>query len=146
MPNFLAPTPSHFCPSQPSPHRRISGPKSLGLGSFFLHHLSGTGDSQCDSRESIRANHSQSKPLFYSASSRFAQITRISDSRESGDSRESCESIRANHATKCIIVLALSACREDSEGRTGITTTCPFLSVFPRKNNNCWAANFHRLM
>ena len=28
------------------------------------------------------------------------QITRISDSRESPDSRESCESIRANHATK----------------------------------------------
>ena len=26
--------------------------------------LSGTGDSQRDSRESIRANHSQSKPLF----------------------------------------------------------------------------------
>ena len=27
-------------------------------------------------------------------------MTRISDSRESPDSRESCESIRANHATK----------------------------------------------
>ena len=39
-------------------------------------------------------------PYFYSASSRFARITRISDSRESPDSRESCESIRANHATK----------------------------------------------
>ena len=62
--------------------------------------LSGTGDSQCDSRESIRANHSQLKPYFYSASGRFARITRISDSRESPDSRESCESIRANHATK----------------------------------------------
>ena len=62
--------------------------------------LSGTGDSQRDSRESIRANHSQLKPYFYSASGRFARITRISDSRESPDSRESCESIRANHATK----------------------------------------------
>ena len=33
-------------------------------------------------------------------SGRFARITRISDSLESPDSRESCESIRANHATK----------------------------------------------
>ena len=65
-----------------------------------LSELSGTGDSQRDSRESIRANHSQLKPLFYSASGRFARIPRISDSRESADSRESCESIRANHATK----------------------------------------------
>ena len=39
-------------------------------------------------------------PYFYSVSGRFARITRISDSRESGDSRESCESIRANHGTK----------------------------------------------
>ena len=62
--------------------------------------LSGTGDSQRDSRESIRAHHSQLNPYFYSASDRFARITRISDSRESPDSRESCESIRANHATK----------------------------------------------
>ena len=38
-------------------------------------------------------------PYFYSASGRFARITRVSDSRESPDSRESCESIRANHAT-----------------------------------------------
>ena len=38
-------------------------------------------------------------PYFYSASGRFARITRISGSRESPDSRESCESIRANHAT-----------------------------------------------
>ena len=36
-------------------------------------------------------------PYFYSASVRFARITRISDLRESG---ESCESIRSNHATK----------------------------------------------
>ena len=62
--------------------------------------LSGTGDSQPDSRESIRANHSQLNSYFYSASGRFARITRISDSRESPNSRESCESIRANHATK----------------------------------------------
>ena len=31
-------------------------------------------------------------PYFYSVSGRFARITRISDSRESPDSRESCES------------------------------------------------------
>ena len=42
-------------------------------------------------------------PYFYSASGRFAQITRISDSCESPDSRESCESIRANHATKHLL-------------------------------------------
>ena len=31
--NYLAPTPSR---GRPPPHRRISGPKSLGLGSFFV--------------------------------------------------------------------------------------------------------------
>ena len=55
--------------------------------------LGGTGDSQRDSREPIRANHWQLKCLFfiafYSASGRFARIIGISDSRES------CESIRA---------------------------------------------------
>ena len=56
-------------------------------------------------RNAIRANRfariiRNRNPYFYSASGRFAQITRISDSRESPDSRESCESIRANHATK----------------------------------------------
>ena len=62
--------------------------------------LSGTGDSQRDSRESIRANHSQLRPYFYSASGWFARIARISDSRDSPDSCESCESIRTNHTTK----------------------------------------------
>ena len=33
IPNFSAPTPSS---GRPPPHRRISGPKNLGLGSFFL--------------------------------------------------------------------------------------------------------------
>ena len=66
----------------------------------ICHMLSGTGDSQRDSRESIRANHSHLKTYFYSASGRFARITRTLDSRESPDSRESCESIRVNHATK----------------------------------------------
>ena len=33
IPNLLAPTPSR---GRPLPHPRISGPKSLGLGSFFL--------------------------------------------------------------------------------------------------------------
>ena len=56
-------------------------------------------------RNAIRANRFARiirnwNPYFYSASGRFAQMTRISDSRESPDSRESCESIRANHATK----------------------------------------------
>ena len=59
-------------------------------------HLSGTGDSQRDSRESIRANRSQLKPLFSwrvrpirpHSNFRFAQITRFArimriDSRES---------------------------------------------------------------
>ena len=56
-------------------------------------------------RNAIRANRFARiirnwHPYFYSASGRFARITRLSDSRESPDSRESCESIRANHATK----------------------------------------------
>ena len=56
-------------------------------------------------RNAIRANRfariiRNSNPYFYSTSGRFAWIVQISDSRESGDSRESCESIRANHATK----------------------------------------------
>ena len=59
-------------------------------------------------RNAIRANRfaridSREKPYFYSASGRFVRITRISDSHESPDSRESCESIRANHATKTAI-------------------------------------------
>ena len=42
-----------------------------------------------------------SKPYFYTASGWLARIIRISDSRGSPDSRESCKSIRVNHATKC---------------------------------------------
>ena len=37
---------------------------STFFGAFFGEQLSGTGDSQRDSREPIRANHSQLKPLF----------------------------------------------------------------------------------
>ena len=59
----------------------------------FFQELSGTGDSQRDSRESFAIE----VPFFYSTSGRFARFTRIFDSRESP---ESCESIRANHATK----------------------------------------------
>ena len=60
-------------------------------------------------RNAIRANRfvriiRNRNPYFYSASGRFAQMTPISDSRESPDSRESCESIRANHATKFVNV------------------------------------------
>ena len=56
-------------------------------------------------RNAIRANRFARiirnwNPYFCSSSGRFARITRISDSRESPDLRESCESIRANHATK----------------------------------------------
>ena len=57
-------------------------------------------------RNAIRANRfariiRNCNPHFDSTSGRFARITRISDSRESPDSRESCEfPIRANHATK----------------------------------------------
>ena len=52
--------------------------------------LSGTVDSQRDSRESIRATHSQLKPLF---------LYRVRPSE--ADSPESLEfPIRANHATK----------------------------------------------
>ena len=56
-------------------------------------------------RNAIRANRFARiirnwHPYFYSASGRFAWITRISDSRVSPDSRDSRESIRANHATK----------------------------------------------
>ena len=36
IPNFLAPTPS---PGRPPPHQKISGLKSLGLGSFFVPEL-----------------------------------------------------------------------------------------------------------
>ena len=57
-------------------------------------------------RNTIRANGfariiRNSNPYFYSASGRFARIIRISDSRESPDSRELCESIRADHAARC---------------------------------------------
>ena len=63
--------------------------------------LSGTGDSQRDSRKSIRANHSQLKPLFFIARQADSpESFEFSDSRESPDSHELCESIRANHATK----------------------------------------------
>ena len=73
------------------------------LSKFHAFVLSGTGDSQRDSRESIRANRvAIETPVFIAPSGRFARITRISDSRESPDSRESCESIRANHATKLL--------------------------------------------
>ena len=56
-------------------------------------------------RNAIRANQFARiicnwNPHFYSGSGQFGRITRISDSRESPDLRESCESIRANHATK----------------------------------------------
>ena len=60
-------------------------------------------------RNAIRANRfariiRNCNPYFYNASGRFALITRISDSRKSPDSRESCELIRANHATKVLDV------------------------------------------
>ena len=48
----------------------------MRLSLLFCALISGTGDSQRDSRESIRANHPQSNP--YSASGRFARITPLS--------------------------------------------------------------------
>ena len=78
--------------------------RSLSLSISFTNGkvLSGTGDSP---RNAIRANQfariiRNCNPYVYTASARFARITRISDSRKSPDSRESCESIRPNHATK----------------------------------------------
>ena len=62
--------------------------------------LTGTGDSQRDSRESIRVNHSQLKPVFF--------IARQADSHESLEFP-----IRANHATKFHSV----ACRSQQSRR-----------------------------
>ena len=58
-------------------------------------------------RNAIRANRfariiSQLKPLFLQRVRPIRANHSNSDSRESGDSRESCESIRANHATKTV--------------------------------------------
>ena len=60
-------------------------------------------------RNAIRANRfarilRNSNPYFYGASGRFARIIRISDSCTSPDSRESCESICSDHATKSLTV------------------------------------------
>ena len=78
--------------------------------------LSGTSDSQRDSRESIRANHSQLKPLFI--------LAHQADLPESPDSRESCESIRVNHATKSSGHLALR------QGKSwGVLECSPVLSI-----------------
>ena len=72
----------------------------------MLVYLSGTGDSQCDSRQLIFARIIRDwNPNFYSTSGRFAWITRIFDSRKSPDSRESCEPIHASHATKLFILV-----------------------------------------
>ena len=75
--------------------------------------LSGTGDSQRDSRESIRAN----RDSFAIETPNF--IARQADSHESlefpiraFDSRESCESIRANHATGWWMLLPADCSRE----------------------------------
>ena len=64
--------------------------------------ISGTGDSQRDSRESIRANHSQSKPLFFRA--------RQADSHESLEFpiREN-HPIRANRANRFARITPLRA-------------------------------------
>ena len=49
--------------------------KATMLKKHYVLGVGGTGDSQRDSHESIRASHSQLKPLcFYSASGRFARI------------------------------------------------------------------------
>ena len=66
-------------------------------------------------------------------SGRFAQITRLSDSRESPDSRESCESIRANHATKHQTVKAvMKAARRYLDFRL----FCRFLTILGVASRN----------
>ena len=77
-------------------------------------------------RNAIRANQFARiirnwNPYFYSVSGRFARITRISDSRESPDSRESCKSIRANHATKCQLTLSWAMIEKSK-----LFVACPF--------------------
>ena len=57
---------------------------------FYSAFLSGTGDSQRDSRESIRVNHSQSKPSNF----RFARIGWFAPI---GNSSDSCESATKVH-------------------------------------------------
>ena len=59
-PNFLAPTPSR---GRPPPHWRISGPKSLGLGSFFLPESQGFGSAPKERRRR-RAEKRLSKRVF----------------------------------------------------------------------------------
>ena len=68
-------------------------------------------------------------PHFYSASGRFAQITRISDSRESRDSRESCESIRANYATKYTTIAQLNVLCGLEQGSWELLLVCGPFSV-----------------
>ena len=58
IPNFLAPTPSR---GRPPPHRRNSGPKSLGLF-LFLAWLSGKGSRNHQNRFSSRASWCQTPP------------------------------------------------------------------------------------
>ena len=87
----LGHTPSLFAKTllklEPSRHRTIAEPVSPRI--LVARAI----------RNAIRANRfariiRNRNPYFYSVSGRFARITRISDSRESPDSRESCESIR----------------------------------------------------
>ena len=61
--------------------------------------LSGTGDSQRESRKTF----AMETPIFIARQANSHESLEFpieSDSRESPDSRESCESIRAKHATK----------------------------------------------
>ena len=62
--------------------------------------LSGTGDLQRDSHKLIRAYHSQSKPQLLKRIRPIRTNHSNFDLRESPNSRRSCESIPAHHATK----------------------------------------------
>ena len=74
----------------------------------------GTGDSQRDSRESIRANRFATKtPIFVARQADSHESLEFPISRESPDSRESCESIRANHATIRGPRIPLLSCKGD---------------------------------
>ena len=90
--------------------------------------LSGTDDSHPDSRESIRANHSQLKvetPIF---------IARQADSYESLEFP-----IRANHATKFLIVWFLKRVQRKEEARAPKTCTFgqDFVANIPTLTPGC---------
>ena len=91
-------------------------------------------------RNAIRANQFARiirnwNPCFYSASGRFARLTRISDSRESPDSRESCESIRANQFAR--IIRNWNPCFYSASGRFARLTRISDSRESPDSRESC---------